>query len=136
RLLGNGTVSKVKDGVIHNSAPPNVALRLFGINKWVNENKVDLAIHVHFNDYPRRNRSIAGEYSGFSIYVPEKQYVNSTTTLAIADSVFNRLDKYNPVSDFPKEDDGIVEEQELIAIGANDTLSAPSMLIEYGYIYE
>ncbi len=31
---------------------------------------------------------------------------------------------------------GVVEEQELIAIGTYNTLEAPSMLIEYGYIYE
>lgn len=36
----------------------------------------------------------------------------------------------------PKETDGIIEEQELIAIGSYNTLDAPSMLIEYGYIYE
>lgn len=136
RLVNNGTVVKNVDGVIHNSAPQDVAIRLFGINKWVNENKIDIAIHIHFNDYPRRNASIAGDYSGFSIYVPERQYSNSTTTRVVADTVFKRLAKYNAVSNLPKEDAGVVEEQDLIAIGANNTLDAPSMLIEYGYIYE
>jgi N-acetylmuramoyl-L-alanine amidase len=135
-LVNNGTVSKFVDGVKHNTAPKDVATRLFGINKWVNDNNIDMAIHVHFNDYPRRNASTPGEYSGFSIYVPEKQYSNSTTTRIIADSIFKRLAKYNPVSNLPKESSGINEDQDLIAIGSYNTLNAPSMLIEYGYIYE
>ena len=136
RLVNNGSVTQVKDGVIHNTAPQNVAIRLYGMNKWANENDIDIAIHIHFNDYPRRDNTIPGEYSGLSIYVPEGQYSNSTSTRAVAQAVFNRLAKYNAISDFPKENEGIVEEQELIAIGSYNTLDAPSMLIEYGYIYE
>ncbi len=135
RLVNTGKVTKVS-GVQHNSAPQDVALRLYGINKWVNDNDIDMAIHIHFNDYPRRVTATPGEYSGISIYVPERQYANSTTTRVIADSVFKRLSKYNAVSNLPKENVGIVEEQELIAIGSHNSLGAPSMLIEYGYIYE
>ncbi len=135
-LVNSGTVKKIENGLIHNSARQDVALRLYGINKWSNENKIDIAIHIHFNDYPRKNSSEAGKYSGFAIYVPEKQYANSTTTGVIANSIFKRLSKYNAVSDFPREEDGIVEEQDLIAIGSYNTLDVPSMLIEYGYIYE
>lgn len=135
-LVNDGSVKKITEGVIHNTAPQNVALRLFGINKWSNENQIDIAIHLHFNDYPRRNQGAAGKYSGFSIYVPERQFSNSTTTKAIADSIFKRLSKYNAVSDFPPEESGVIEEQELIAIGSYNTSDAPSMLIEYGYIYE
>ena len=134
--INNGSVKKPREGVMHNSASKNVAIRLYGINKWNNENKIDIAIHIHFNDYPRSNRSKAGEYNGFAIYVPEKQFSNSATTRDIADAVFKRLSKYNAKSNLPIEDDGIVEEQELIAIGSHNTLDAPSMLIEYGYIYE
>jgi N-acetylmuramoyl-L-alanine amidase len=134
--VNSGSVKRKSDGIIHNKAPKDVALRLFGINKWNNENKIDITIHIHFNDYPRANTNNPGKYSGFSIYVPEKQYSNSTTTIAIANNLFKRLAKYNAVSDLPKEEDGVIEEQELIAIGSNNTLDAPSMLIEYGYIYE
>ncbi|MDQ5893652.1 MAG: MurNAc-LAA protein, partial [Patescibacteria group bacterium] len=136
QLVNSGTVKRIEDGLIHNSARRDVALRLYGINKWSNENQIDIAIHIHFNDYPRRNASEPGKYSGFAIYVPEKQYANSTTTSAIADSIFKRLAKYNAVSDYPPEESGIVEEQDLIAIGSYNTLDVPSMLIEYGYIYE
>lgn len=136
RLMNSGLVTTMVGGMEHNKAPQDVAMRLFGINKWANENAVDIVIHVHFNDYPRRNVYSEGEYSGLSIYVPEKQYSNSTTTKVIADSVFKRLSKYNAISNLPKEESGINEDQELIAIGSYNTLNAPSMLIEYGYIYE
>ncbi|MBP6858525.1 MAG: N-acetylmuramoyl-L-alanine amidase [Candidatus Pacebacteria bacterium] len=122
--------------VHHNTAPSNVAYRLYGITKWSNENAVDIAIHVHFNDYPGHGWMTPGEYSGFSIYVPEAQYLNSTTTRAIAQTVFKRLAKYNAVSDHQGESGGIVDERELIAIGANNTADAASLLIEYAYIYE
>jgi N-acetylmuramoyl-L-alanine amidase len=122
--------------VQHNSARTDVALRLYGINKWGNENNIDIAVHIHFNDYPRKNPSSPGVYSGFTVYVPEKEYTNSPTTKAVAETIFKRLAKYNPVSDLPVEDDGIVEEGELIAIGAHNTANAASMLIEFGYIYE
>lgn len=122
--------------VYHNTAPNDVAYRLYGMTKWSNENAVDIAVHIHFNDYPGHGWMVPGEYSGFSIYVPEKQYLNSTTTRAIAESVFGRLSKYNAVSDFQGESAGIVDERELIAIGANNTADAASLLIEYAYIYE
>ncbi|MEN9912687.1 MAG: putative peptidoglycan binding domain [Candidatus Parcubacteria bacterium] len=122
--------------VHHNSAPNDVAYRLYGITKWSNENAVDIAVHIHFNDYPGHGWKIPGEYSGFSIYVPEAQYLNSTTTRAIAETVFKRLAKYNAVSDFQGESAGIVDERELIAIGANNTADAASLLVEYAYLYE
>jgi N-acetylmuramoyl-L-alanine amidase len=122
--------------VLHNRAPNDVAYRLYGLTKWSNENNIDIAIHIHFNDYPGHSQSGPGEYTGFAIYSPEKQYANSTTTRAIARTIFRRLNRYNPVSDLPAESDGIIEERELIAVGANDTADAASLLVEYGYIYE
>lgn len=123
-------------GVYHNTAPSDVAYRLYGLTKWSNENNIDIAIHIHFNDYPGHPYNQPGIYSGFAIYVPEKQYANGTTTRAIAKSVFNRLAKYNAVSDFSGESVGIVDERDLIAIGANNTADSASLLVEYGYIYE
>ena len=134
--LSTGEAKKLTEGVHHNKAPQDVALRLYGINKWVNENDVDIAIHIHFNDYPRSNSQVEGKYSGFAIYVPEGQYQNSTTTKAVADTIYNRLLQYSAVSNLPVEDEGIIEEQDLIAIGSHNTVDAASMLIEYGYIYQ
>ncbi len=122
--------------VIHNSVPNDVAMRLYGISKWANENDIDIAIHIHLNDDTRHGRSVSGEYSGFTIYVPEKQYANSTTTHLLADTIFKRLQKYSAVSDLPGESSGIVQDRDLIAIGAYNSMNAPSMLIEYGYLYE
>jgi len=125
-----------KPRVYHNSAPENIAYRLYGITKWSNENNIDIVLHIHFNDYPGHPHGVAGKYSGFTIYVPEKNFLNSTTTQAIAQTVFKRLAKYNPVSDLLGESDGITFEPDLIAIGAYNTADAASMLVEYGYIYE
>ena len=123
-------------GAYHVDAPQDVALRLYGINKWANENNIDIEIHLHFNDYPRKRSMRPGDYSGFTIYVPEKQYSNSVTTKAIAAAVFGRLLKYNAVSDLETENAGVVEDQDLIAVGSNNNANAASLLIEYGYIYE
>ena len=134
-LISVGSTTKPVAHVYHNTVPDEVAIRLYGITKWANENGVDITVHIHFNDYPGHG-SGPGEHSGFAIYVPESDYANSTTTRAIADTVFKRLAKYNPVSDLRGESTGIVEEPDLIAIGANNTADAASMLIEYSYIYE
>lgn len=122
--------------VIHNTAPANVALRLFGIGKWSNENDIDIVIHIHFNDSRGHSRNSPGDYSGFAIYVPQNQFFNSSTTQTVANTIFNRLHRFNAVSDLPGESGGIVQDQDLIAIGAYNSLDAASMLIEYGYIYE
>lgn len=134
-LMNVGLVKPVS-GAYHSTAQQDVALRLYGVNKWANENNIDIEIHIHFNDFPRRHQNLPGEYSGLTIYVPESQYSNSTTTRAIASAVLRRLSRYNAVSDMPKEAAGVVEDQDLIAIGSNNNADAASMLIEYGYIYE
>ncbi len=122
--------------IIHNNAPGDVVNRLYGITKWANENDIDITIHIHFNDDSVHPYNVPGSHSGFAIYVPEHQYGNSTTSKAVAETIFKRLSKYNPVSDLGGESTGIVEEPSLIAIGAHDTANAASMLIEYAYIYE
>jgi N-acetylmuramoyl-L-alanine amidase len=136
QMIALGSTTLAKSNIIHNSVPNNVALRLYGITKWANENDIDITIHIHFNDDPVRSGDNPGKYSGLAVYVPVAQYENSTTTHAVADAVFNRLAKYNPTSDLPAESMGIVDDPELIAVGANDTADSASMLIEYAYIYE
>ena len=111
QLISAGSVKRTSSAVYHNIAPEKVATHLFGITKWANENNIDITIHIHFNDVPRNGRNTPGKNTGFTIYVPEKQYSNSTTTKAVAETVFKRLAKYNPVSDLAGESSGIVEEQ-------------------------
>lgn len=135
RLFQQGLVEK-RIFVRHNTASEKDFVKLYGINKWGNENDVDLVIHIHFNDYPGRKLDSIGKYSGFSIYIPEGQLPNAFVSKAIGQKVLSSLDKILAVSDYPKEDAGIIEDQELIAIGANASLNAAALLIEYGYIYE
>ena len=52
---------------------------------------MDLVIHIHFNDYPNRKLNRVGEYSGFSIYIPEKQLPNYEKSFEIVNSVFSQL---------------------------------------------
>lgn len=134
-LVREGEVHNI-EGVIHNSAPTETVLKLYGINKWANENNMDIVLHIHFNDEPTRRYKKEGKYSGFAIYVPEKQYSNAKASRAVVEPIFNQLSKFYPVSDLLQEQDGIVEDQKLIAIGAHNTLDPVGMLIEYGYIYE
>jgi len=134
--IQSGFVEKYTKGVSHNTAPEEVVSRLYGINKWANENKIDIVIHIHFNDDPERNYYGFGQYAGFAVYVPEKQFSNAKGSRALAKPIFAQLQKYFPVSDLPKEKNGIVEDQKLIAVGAYNTLDAAGLLIEYGYIYE
>lgn len=126
--------SKILD--YHGTASGEDSLKLYGINKWANDNRIDIVLHLHFNDYPTRPAGQAGIYFGFSMYVPEEQLPNSRASVKIAQSVFHQLDKYFDQSDLPIEKKGIIEDQELIAIGSNASLNAASVLIEYGYIYE
>ncbi|MDO8575445.1 MAG: N-acetylmuramoyl-L-alanine amidase [bacterium] len=135
RLISDGAIKKVQNAY-HNNAPSNVALRLYAINKWASENKFDIVIHIHFNDDPTRRGSVPGKYSGFSIYMPERQYSNANSAQKIANFVFRRLVTYGLVSTLKTESDGLIEDQDLIAIGSYNTADAPSILIEYGYIYE
>jgi len=107
---------------------------LYGVNKYANDNGFDIVFHIHFNDYPGR-RGSWGKYSGFSIYVPERQYSNADASYDLAEKINDQLSQSFASSNMPKEG-AIVEDQELIAIGANNTADPVSALVEYGYIYE
>ncbi len=133
RLVNEGKVTLIGDGdkVQHADAKSKVVTYLYGLNKWTSENKFDIAIHIHFNDNPGERK-----YEGFTIYVPEKQYSNSTSSKVLAQNIFDELKRVEPVSTLPGENNGITEDQDLIAIGPYNTSDTLSVLIEYGYIYE
>ncbi|KKT18725.1 MAG: hypothetical protein UW07_C0026G0006 [Candidatus Nomurabacteria bacterium GW2011_GWF2_43_8] len=122
----------------HNRAGEDMVNRLYGFNKWANENGIDAVIHIHFNDYPRPYKWTIGKYKGFAIYIPDGQFVNSKESALLAANVLMELDKKYAISNYPPEVLGLVSDQKLIAVGANNTLSASvrSMLIEYAYVYE
>jgi N-acetylmuramoyl-L-alanine amidase len=122
--------------VPHNNARPEVAHRLYGINKWANENNIDLVIHLHINDHGGRTWGRVGDFTGISVYYPAKDYANSATSELLGKAIFNELLKKNSASDYPPEAAGVIPDQELIAIGAANTLTSAAALVEYGYIYE
>lgn len=125
-----------EQGVIHNSAPSAAVGKLYSFNKWANENGVDIVLHLHFNDYPGRGYGRQGRYDGFAFYVPEKQFSNARASRAVADALLAQFSRFYAESNFPLEKGGIVLDQDLIAVGAYNTLDAVGILIEYGYIYE
>ena len=138
KLVRRGDVEQRGDGeqVDHAAAPTDVALRLYGINRWANENDVDLVLSLHVNDAPDHDENTPSAHSGFALYVPDAHYGNAEASRAVAEPLFARLTKLNATSTLPGESAGIVEDQELIAIGAYGTLTVPSILVEYAYITE
>ena len=127
-----------KTTVPHVAVSSNVAIKLYGINKWANENNIDAVIHIHFNDYPRPIDSAIGKYKGFVVYMPDKQFPNALESDKLAKSIFIELAKKYSTSTYPKEAGGLIPDQKLIALGASETLneSVRSVLVEYGYIYQ
>ncbi|MES2225666.1 MAG: peptidoglycan-binding protein [Patescibacteria group bacterium] len=138
KLISRGdiTMRSEDEQVDHATAPTDSALRLYGINKWADENDIDLVVHLHINDTTDHGPSDPSAYSGYAVYVPDSQYGNSKTSEAVGEAIANRLSTMNATSTLPIENQGVVEDQQLIAIGAYDTLSVPSILIEYAYITE
>ena len=124
------------EGPYHNNARSDIAFRLYAANVWARSIAADLVIHVHFNDYPRRNQNAPGEYSGLAVYIPDRQYSNARASRELGEAIFSELSRYYPASDQPKESSGVVEDQTLIALGSNNTLDAAGVLVEYAYIYE
>lgn len=134
--IDSGVFTKV-EGVPHNNANADTALVLYGINKWANENKIDLILHVHFNDYPRKTKWTMGKYKGFAVYTPEGQMANAGESMELAENIFKQLEKKYATSTYEEEKGGLVESQSLIALGSNGSLNkgVRSVLVEYGYIY-
>ena len=129
-----GQIKLLNSGMIHNDASSNAVLFLFGINKWADENKMDIVLNVHFNNNPKINGK--PNYRGYTIYIPEKQYGNASTSKILANDISNEISKIEKPSNMPQEKGTITEDQELIAIGAYNTLKAPVAVVEYAYIYE
>jgi len=119
----------------HNDAPLEMAYRLYAINKWIEDNNVDIVIHIHFNDYPGR-KNTWGKFNGFSLYVPDVNLRNGEISQEFSEFIGKSLSQKFKYSNNPVEKDGIILGDDLIAVGANNTISAISVLIEYGYIYE
>lgn len=138
RLLKKGDVKKPGEGdqVDHTSVASDVALRLYGINRWANENDIDVVVNLHVNDTTDHGADTPSKYRGFAVYVPDSAYGNSKTSKELGRDIADRLAALSDVSTLPGESRGVIEDQELIALGAYGTLNVPSVLVEYGYITE
>lgn len=137
KKLATGAFVK-KSNTPHQAVSDDIALRLYGFNKWANDNNADVVVHVHFNDYSRPSVWAVGEREGFAIYMPDSQFVNASPSRFLAKDIHAELSKNFKTSDYIKEQGGLVSEQKLIAIGASGTLEkdVASVLVEYGYIYK
>jgi N-acetylmuramoyl-L-alanine amidase len=134
-LVASGEEKIVPDMGEHTVVGPTATIELYGINKWANESDVDLIIHLHFNNSTRKNVKLPGPRHGFVMYIPQKQNVNAATSREVAQYIYNELKKkLSPEA--PGYYNSLFEDQSLIALGASNTLTKPSMLIEYEYIYD
>lgn len=129
-----GEIELIDPNMKHNDAASTAVLFLYGTNKWIDKNNIDLVLHVHFNNNPKINGK--PNYAGYCMYVPEKQYSNSSSSKIFANYINEEISKIQKKSNMPQEKDTIIEDQQLIAIGNYDTLKIPSVLVEYAYIYE
>ena len=135
--IASGTFVE-KHNVPHQTVKESVAMNLYGIVKWADENKIDAMINVHFDDYSRSSFWKIGKFKGFTVYLPETQLPNAQKSSPLAISIFDQLSKKYATSNYSEEKGGLKPDQSLIALGANNILlpSVRSVLIEYGYIYE
>ena len=122
--------------VSHNVADLDTRTYLFAVNKYANDNGYDLVLHIHFNDYAGRKSGEVGEYTGFTIYVPDPQFSNSRASVAVAVSVRDALAQFMSGSTLPAESSILVPDQDLVATGEFGTRDGASFLVEYSYIYE
>ncbi|MEK7535834.1 MAG: N-acetylmuramoyl-L-alanine amidase [Patescibacteria group bacterium] len=122
--------------VYHNTASEQAAFELYALNKFANDNRIDIALHIHINDYPRRNMSGPGEHVGFTVYVPDSNFANSQASTDLASFMRDKFSRIIPVSTLPGENMGVTPDRELIAIGSNGSRDSAALLVEYGYIYE
>lgn len=139
KLIENGNI-EFDNQVPHADAPAKAAYQLYATNMWADDQDFDLIIHIHFNDYGSRTVT-NGQYSGYSIYVPDIVLPNHHESIPIGTSIGKRLHSIsntsNALTELKKIDtNGLIQDANLIALGSNRTLTTPSILIEYAYIYE
>lgn len=134
RLIDEGKLIPVSAEMGHRTTPLDPAIFMYGVNKWAGDNGIDATLHVHFNNNPKYKGK--PNYEGFAIYVPEKQYANAVSSLALAQDLAAEISKIQKVSTMKAESKGIIEDQELIALGCYNTGRSAIVLAEYAYIYE
>lgn len=133
-LRASKVVEKSSAPFTHVRANRRVTTILYGLNKWANDHDVDIVLHVHLNDYPRKSWETA--HTGYSMYIPDTSLPNHAPSKAIAEVLSDTFSRFWAKSDLRLEKDIIIQDPDLIALGSYGTLRPASVLIEYGYIYE
>ena len=137
--IANGVIVPTEQ-VIHQTATPEIAYKLLATNMWTDEQGYNLVINVHFNDYGSRKIS-GGIFDGYVVYVPDNTLPNHEPAKTVGTDIAKRLGDIWNASNASTElkkinSDGVIEDSDLLALGSNETLQTPSILIEYAYIYE
>lgn len=127
-------VEKPPPPMAHVRANARTTKILYGVNKWANDHGVDIVLHLHLNDYPRKSGEI--RYEGYSLYIPDSSLPNHAPSKAIARALSDTFARFWTKSTLYLEKDTIIEDPDLIALGSYGSLRAASILLEYGYIYE
>lgn len=135
-LIASGKEKVITNVGTHTTASQKTAIELYGINKWADENNVDLIIHLHFNSSTLRDPLLPDPYHGFNMFIPDKQRINAPTSRIIAEYIYNELQKEFSPETSGNNYNSLYEDQSLIALGASNTLNKPALLIEYAYLYE
>ncbi len=131
----------ISDKVVHNNARPDVAFRLYAVNKWADESDFDFIINIHMNDDTSHWGNNVGRYGGFTIYAPDENLPNASDSRPLGEAFGEVFQKTFFKSNLPLEAEkadkfGVVPDFKLIALGANGSLFTPTILVEYSYIYE
>ena len=140
-LIDSGKITNTDNHVPHSNAPDGAVYRLYATNKWINESGFNLVLHVHFNDYGSRPFEKPGQFSGYTVYVPDDSLPNAEPSFGIATKLANRLARvWKPGVEANKANNmfpnGIIKDYKLIAMGSYRTLDVPSILLESSFIYE
>ena len=124
--------------VEHNFATVDTALKLYAINKWANENNIEIVFHIHFQRLSRKKIQPDWRiHRFFNLCSRNIKLPNHRASSKLAESLKNQLEKYFTKSDLPAESSRfLIEDQELIDVGSNASRDGVSVLVEYGYIYE
>lgn len=119
----------------HNYASTLGVLQLYGVNHWANNHDIDAVLHIHFNDYPGRGNDNVGEHTGFSLFTSLKTNDNFVESFRLAKQIERHMLDYADRSTVLRESAGVLE-SELIAVGQANSVDAPAVLLELGFIYE
>ncbi|MBI3020000.1 MAG: N-acetylmuramoyl-L-alanine amidase [Parcubacteria group bacterium] len=134
QLSASNAVQKAPPPMAHIRANGRITNILYGINRWANDNDVDIVLHLHLNDTPRKSQGVV--YDGYSMYIPDPSFPNYLPSRKIAEALSENFGRYWAASNLHLEKDTIIEDSDLIAVGSYGSLRSASILLEYGYIYE